>query len=589
MVRILALSVFISFASGLAIASESPKKPNVLVILTDDQGWGDLSRHGNTNLKTPHLDSIAARGAAIERFFVQPVCSPTRAEFLTGRCHPRGGVRDVSTGGERLNLDEKTIADSFRAADYATGIFGKWHNGSQYPYHPNGRGFQEFYGFTSGHWGDYFNPPLDHNGRAVKGTGYLADDLTDHAIAFAKAHRDRPFFCYLAFNTPHSPMQVPTEYWDRFKNAPLKLGPTGPQKEDVPFTRAALAMCENLDANIGRVLKSLDDLQLSDNTIVVYFSDNGPNGWRYNGGMKGRKGSTDDGGVRSPCFIRWPGHIPPGTQLQEVAGAIDLMPTLTELADVKQVGTKPIDGISHAKALRGNPEVPSDRFIVQHWAGKVSVRTRQHRLDADGKLYDLDADVGQKTDIGAAQPELAAKLKSAVADWRKNVLSNIDRKDDRPFTVGYREFPIASLPARDGIGHGTIQRSAKAPNCSYFTHWTKTDDRITWNVEVATAGHYRVEVLYTCAKENIGATVQFQLGESKLRKKVEEVHDPEAKGAENDRVPRAGESFVKDFKPWSLGEVPLASGRGTIELSCPEIPGKQSLEVRSLILTRLGD
>ena len=589
MIRILALSFFILFPSEFAIASESPKKPNVLVILTDDQGWGDLSRHGNTNLKTPHMDSIAARGAALERFFVQPVCSPTRAEFLTGRCHPRGGVRDVSTGGERLNLDEKTIADSFRAADYATGIFGKWHNGSQYPYHPNGRGFQEFYGFTSGHWGDYFNPPLDHNGQAVKGTGYLADDLTDHAIAFAKAHRDRPFFCYLAFNTPHSPMQVPTEYWDRFKNAPLKLGPTGPQKEDVPFTRAALAMCENLDANIGRVLKSLDDLQLSDNTIVVYFSDNGPNGWRYNGGMKGRKGSTDDGGVRSPCFIRWPGHIPPGTQLREVAGAVDLMPTLTELTGVKHVGTKPIDGISHAKALLGEREVASDRFIVQHWAGKVSARTRQHRLDADGKLYDLDADVGQKSDITAAQPELSAKLKSAVADWRRNVLSDIDQKDDRPFTVGYREFPIASLPARDGIAHGTIQRSARAPNCSYFTHWTKTDDCITWNVEVATAGNYRVEVLYTCAKENIGSTVQFQLGTAKLGRKVDEAHDPQEKGAENDRVPRVGESFVKDFKPWSIGEVHLASGHGIIELKCPEIPGKQSLEVRSLIMTRIGD
>ena len=141
----------------------------MVVILSDDQGWGDLSLNGNTNLKTPHIDSLAKNGAKFDRFFVQPVCSPTRAEFLTGRYHPRGGVRDVSTGGERLNLDEKTIADTFRAAGYATGAFGKWHNGSQYPYHPNGRGFQEYYGFTSGHWGDYFDPPLDHNGVAVRG------------------------------------------------------------------------------------------------------------------------------------------------------------------------------------------------------------------------------------------------------------------------------------------------------------------------------------------------------------------------------------------------------------------------------------
>src|SRR4051812_33124546 len=198
---------------GAAAADGSARKPNVVVILIDDQGWGDLSINGNTNLSTPHLDSLAKDGAIFDRFFVQPVCSPTRAEFLTGRFHPRGGVRDVSTGGERLNLDAKTVADAFKAAGYATACFGKRHNGSPDPYHPNGRGFDEYYGVTSGHWGDYFNPPLDHNGRPVRGTGYLTDDLTDHAIAFAKQHRDRQFFCYLAYNTPHSPMQVPDPYW----------------------------------------------------------------------------------------------------------------------------------------------------------------------------------------------------------------------------------------------------------------------------------------------------------------------------------------------------------------------------------------
>src|SRR5947209_20348390 len=149
----------------LAVSARSDAaKPNVVVILTDDQGHGDLSLHGNTNLRTPHVDSLARDGARFERFCVQPVCSPTRAEFLTGRYHPRGGVRNVTSGGERLNLDEKTIADTFRAAGYATACFGKWHNGSQYPYHPTARGFDEFYGFTSGHWGDSFDPPLDHNG-----------------------------------------------------------------------------------------------------------------------------------------------------------------------------------------------------------------------------------------------------------------------------------------------------------------------------------------------------------------------------------------------------------------------------------------
>ncbi len=170
----------------------------------------------------------------------------------------------------------KTIADVFKAAGYATGAFGKWHNGTQYPYHPNARGFDEFYGFCSGHWGDYFDPPLEHNGRLVRGKGYITDDLTDHATRVHRGEPRRPFFCYVPFNTPHSPMQVPDRFWDKFKDAEIPLRHEGPGVENLAMTRAALAMCENIDANVGRVLKRLDELGLAENTIVVYFSDNGP-------------------------------------------------------------------------------------------------------------------------------------------------------------------------------------------------------------------------------------------------------------------------------------------------------------------------
>src|SRR5687767_13605747 len=266
-----------------ALAQEA-RRPNVLVILTDDQGWGDLSLNGNRNLATPSIDSLARDGASFDRFYVSPVCSPTRAEFLTGRWHPRGGVHGVSTGAERLDLDERTIADAFKAAGYATGCFGKWHNGTQFPYHPRGRGFDEYYGFTSGHWGEYFDPPLDHNGQDVRGKGYITDDLTDRAIQFltANATAGKPSFCYLALNTPHSPMQVPDPYWERFAKLPLKL--TGGPKENPDHTRAALAMCENVDANVGRLLAALKDRKLDRDTIIVYFCDNGPNGPRWNGG-----------------------------------------------------------------------------------------------------------------------------------------------------------------------------------------------------------------------------------------------------------------------------------------------------------------
>ena len=209
-------------AAIVAVSCAAPapdSRPNVVLFLADDQGWGDLSVHGNRNVRTPNLDALAREGASFTRFFVSPVCSPTRAELLTGRYHPRSGVYATSRGGERLDLDETTIAQIFDAAGYATAAFGKWHNGSQPPYHPNARGFDEFYGFTSGHWGNYFDPPLDHNGRVVRGNGYVTDDFTDRAIRFVEDHRTEPFFVWVAYNTPHSPMQVPDRWWARFEDS----------------------------------------------------------------------------------------------------------------------------------------------------------------------------------------------------------------------------------------------------------------------------------------------------------------------------------------------------------------------------------
>ena len=232
---------------------EPAPRPNVVLFLADDQGWGDLSSHGNTNVRTPNLDALAREGASFTRFFVSPVCSPTRAELLTGRYHPRSGVYATSRGGERLDLDETTIAEVFHAAGYATAAFGKWHNGSQPPYHPNARGFDEFYGFTSGHWGNYFDPPLDHNGRVVRGNGYVTDDFTDRAIRFIEDHRAEPFFVWVAYNTPHSPMQVPDRWWARFEDDDLPRRHRDPGKEHVDHTRAALAMTENIDWNVGRL------------------------------------------------------------------------------------------------------------------------------------------------------------------------------------------------------------------------------------------------------------------------------------------------------------------------------------------------
>ncbi len=575
-----ALALFVLGPS--AFAAEA--RPNVLVILADDQGWGDLSANGNTNLKTPNIDSLAREGARFEHFYVQPVCAPTRAEFLTGRWHSRGGVHGVSTGAERLDLDERTIAEAFQKAGYATACFGKWHNGTQYPYHPNARGFEEYYGFTSGHWGEYFNPPLDHNGQDVKGEGFLADDLTNHAIGFMQKQvkGEKPFFCYLAFNTPHSPMQVPDPYWARFKNAQLKL--TGEKKENLDHTRAALAMCENLDDNVGRLLAALGKAKIDGNTIVLYFSDNGPNGARWVGGLKGQKGSTDEGGVRSPLHVRWPGQVKPGTCITPIAGAIDLYPTLIDLTGIARVGEKPFDGVSLAPLLRGKATSAPERMIFNHWAGRTSVRDSSFRLDAAGQLFDLTSDPGQQKNIAAEKPQDAKRLGDALVNWKKDVLGELPKTDDRPFPVGFSQMPRAVLPARDGKPQGSVKRSAGAPNCSFFTNWAKPQDAMTWDIEVNTAGQYEAVVNYTCTKDNVGSTIELALGDAKWTGTIAEAHDPPLRGKEHDRVNRGSESYVKDFRPLSLGVIDLKPGTGTLKLRSSRIAGMQVGDIRSVEL-----
>ena len=559
--------------------------PNVLVILADDMGWGDLSSNGNTNLSTPNLDALRTSGASFDRFFVQPVCSPTRAEFLTGRYHPRGGVRGVNCGLERLDLDENTIADAFRAAGYATGCFGKWHNGSQFPYHPNGRGFDEFYGFTHGHWADYFDAPLDHNGHSVRGQGYLSDDITAHAIDFMSAHHaeQKPFLCYVAFNIPHSPMQVPDRFWQEFAAADLKLRGPRPRRENLPHTRAALAMCENLDWNVGRLLAALSEADARENTIVVFFIDNGPNGPRFNGGMRGVKGTADEGGVRSPLFVSWPAKIPGTTSVSDIAAAIDLYPTLAALAGVPTLAGKRLDGADLTAALGGSTAPPSDRVLVQHWNGETSARSQQYRLDADSRLYDMFADPGQRRDVAADNPQQAARLQQAVADWRRDVLAEAAPADDRPFPIGHPEQPVADLPARDGVPHGHIQRSAQAPNASYFTNWKSADDSITWPIEVATAGRYEAIMEYACPAADLGAEIELACGDARWTAKITAAHDPPLHGAEHDRVPRV-ESYAKDFRPLSLGVAALPAGRATLTLRAKKIPANQAAELGAVKL-----
>ncbi len=585
LLRLGLLVVILSEADPVAAQGSKGVRPNVIVILSDDQGWGDLSLHGNRNLSTPYIDSLAREGVRFERFYVCPVCSPTRAEFLTGRYHLRGGVHSTSAGGERLDLDEATIAEVFRDAGYATAAFGKWHNGMQYPYHPNGRGFDEFYGFCSGHWGNYFSPPLEHNGRIVPGNGFVADDFTDCAIEFIQTHREHPFFIYLAYNTPHSPMQVPERFWKKFAGRDLAMRHRDPNRENLQHTRAALALCENIDWNVGRILKQLEDSQLAQNTIVAYFCDNGPNGARWNGGMKGRKGSTDEGGVRSPLLIRWPAQLAAGKKISPISAAIDLLPTLADLAGVPVSATQPLDGRSLKPLLLESQPKWTDRLIFSHWRGRVSVRSQRFCLDHQGKLFDLANDPEQRREVQEQYPTEHRRLTQAAADW-KQALANRQPTAFRPFPIGHPDYQYTQLPARDAVAHGNIRRSNRFPNCSFFSNWTDVEDSIAWEVEVLQSGEYAADIYYTCQPADVGAVLELSLNDSRIQNTVLEAHNPPEQGAENDRVQRI-ESYVKPFKPIRLGVIRLQKGTGRLKLRATKIPGSQAIDFRLLMLTRI--
>ncbi len=581
------LLFFLLFIWSCQIQKNNP--PNVILIISDDQGWGDLSLNGNLDLTTSHIDHLGETGVQFDRFYVSPVCSPTRAEILTGRHHVRGGVFSTSRGGERLDIDEETMAEVFKTAGYQTAAYGKWHNGMQAPFHPNSRGFDDFYGFCSGHWGNYFNPLLEHNGNMVRGNGFIIDDLTQHGIDFIEKNKNQPFFLYLPYNTPHSPMQVPDRFWKKYKDKKLsQIGSEGPPKNQnqIDHARAALAMCENIDWNVGRIIEHLKNSDLLEKTIVIYLSDNGPNGNRWNGNMKGRKGSTDEGGVRSPMIINWSGKIPKGKIINQIASGIDLLPTLKDLTGIKSQPKKPMDGISLQPLIMEKNPSWENRNIYNYWRGKLSLRNQNYRLDYQGQLFDMINDPGQTTDISKERPQVVKEMLEAREKWKKTVLVELPSKDKRPFFIGHTSVQTTQIPARDGIPHGELKRSNRFPNCTYFTNWINQKDSITWEAEVHKAGNFEVTVYYSCEEDAVGSVFEVSFGKAKIQGKIAEAHTTEEYGAEEDRVIRQ-ESYVKDFKPLKIGVISLQKGKGTLKIKGIKKNGRELMDFRLMLFRRL--
>ena len=551
------------------------RKPNILLLLTDDQGWGDVHSNDNPRIDTPNMDRLAAEGARFNRFYVSPVCAPTRASMLTGRYHPRTGVSGTSEGLEIMNADEVTIAEILKQNGYATGCFGKWHNGAHYPCHPNGQGFDEFFGFCMGHWNNYFDTQLEHNGNPVKTKGYINDVLTDAALAFIDTHQDEPFFCYVPYNTPHSPFQVPDKYFDKYKAEGLD-----------DELACVYGMCENLDDNFGRLLDKLDALDLGDNTIVLFFGDNGPNTDRFNGNMRGRKGSVHEGGVRNVFFVRWPERIMPGTEIDRICAHIDLLPTLMEWTGAKSpTDSPPIDGISLAPLLAGKTADWPDRMIFHNFVGRGAVRTEQYRWVTEkggDQLYDMIADPGEEHNIAEDRPEIAHKLKTAYDAWWAEVSQG--QTSPPPIPVGYPGWPEVELPTPEATWVGGLEYGGRFPNNNWVTNWRSTGDYLYWELDVVDAGDYEVTLLYTCAEANLGAHMAVKAGGSRVTGIITEAHDPPFLPSP-DRVPRI-EVYEKKWADLTPGTISLPKGRTQLVVKALKIPGDTAMDLKAVRLKR---
>jgi len=572
---------------GLTISSCSKQDhpPNIIIILTDDQGWGDIASHGNPDIDTPNLDELAKAGARFDRFFVSPVCAPTRASLLTGRDHLRTGTQWVTYGLENMNASEVTFGEVFKEAGYQTGLFGKWHNGSHYPMDPNGQGFDTFFGFKQGHWNNYFDTQLEYNREWVKTEGFITDVLTDSALAFIEKNQSTPFLAFIPYNAPHSPFQVPDQYFNKYKAQGLD-----------DKNASVYGMVENIDDNVGRIVERLDRLNLAENTIVIFMTDNGPNGGdRFNGNMKGWKAKVDEGGVRVPFFMKWPAKIKPGTVVEELTAHIDFLPSITDLAGIDFEPVNEIDGRSFASLLFDDSAPWSDRFLFTHqsrWDSlemyPASVRNNQYRLVRYGEsweLYDLTNDSTQSTDVSGVYPEVVNEMSAAYDKWFAEVTRQLPTS--RPIPVGYEEASTAYLPAVESLFSGEIRFYGESGwSNDWLTNWSSESDKIWWNLDVVKQGQFTVLVEYSLSAGNEGVLLSASSGSEMIQTTINRIHDPEFV-LSPDRVIR-GEVYEKEWAVFEVGSLQLQEGSQTLTISSPEIPGQEGIELKGIILEKLN-
>ena len=571
------LTGFASLLAGCNGPTPS-SKPNIVIILADDMGWGDINANGNDLIQTPVLNRLKTESLSFDRFYVCPLSAPTRAEMLTGRYFLRTGVSSVTRGYENMRSDEFTIAEVLKDNGFATGCFGKWHNGRYYLQHPNRQGFDEYIGFPVGHLGYYYDAYFMKNDGEVKSEGYTPDYFTDQALGFIERNKENPFLCYVSYNVPHSPFQVPEKYFNKYNSAGLDS-----------TLSSVFGMVENMDENIGRILNKIEELDLSENTIIIFFSDNGPNTDRYNGGMKGRKGSVDEGGVRVPFYIKWPENIKPGTT-EQLAQDIDIMPTLVSLCNINYEQLMPIDGIDLSGIIRGKTK-PFDRYIFSRQGNQVlencnsSVRNDRYRLvltTKDTLLYDMKNDPEQKSDISGRDREITAQLLSELVNLNEELVSGY-----QPVTTieaGFAEEKKFTLPVQDASLSGKIKYSSIHPNQSHTENWIQDGDSIFWRLHINTTGTYRVELQYGCPGSETGSRFELKSSSEPVIFSIDEPFDSVIL-PDRDYVKRS-ESVERTWSWMDMGKIELSSGPEIIVLKLLDLKKNDAGMIKALRLTR---
>lgn len=540
----LVLLIAVCIATAIQCPVSNAQQPNVILLMTDDQGLGDLGFTGNPVIETPHLDALAKESVWLKQFYVSPVCAPTRASMMTGRYNYRTRVVDTYIGRAMMDPDEITVAEILKEAGYATGIFGKWHLGDNYPTRPMDQGFDVSVVHRGGGIGQpsdplqaqgkYTDPILMANGVEKQFTGYCSNVYFDQAIKFLRESKDagKPFFIYLPDNCPHGPWHdVPEAWYEKYKAMDLSndLFPsTGNGLREVGKldNRARnYAMISNFDEQVGRLMKELDDQGIADNTIVIFLTDNGPNRPRYNAGLRRSKSSVYEGGIRAPFIMRWPSKIKPG-EMEQVAAHIDLLPTLAEACDAKLPSDRKIDGRSFLDLVTGASDEWSERSIcIQGHRGDVPKRDHHFMIrrgdwklvHASGyggetpeefnfELYNLRDDPYEQKDLAGTEPEKVKSLTREYSRWFDDVSSTrTDNFDPVRIVIDPTHEPMSTLTRQDWRRRADRMEPAS---------WGKQAGG-QWLIHVASKGKYTFKCHFNrnhLKEPNVGDNCELHIG-----------------------------------------------------------------------------